>query len=1033
MQLSSWAIRRPIPTIVLFLLLTVMGIFSFLQLPVNATPNVSFPIVTVSISRAGASPDEMENSVTRQVETAVAGMAGVRHITSEISDGISVTTVEFRLGTDTDRAVNDVRNAVTQIRADLPQGIDEPLVERVEVEGGALSYYALESPEMDAAALSWFVDDTVSRRLLAVSGVQKVVRSGGSKREITVQLRPDRLEALGITADQVNSQLTQTNANIPAGRTMQGGSELSLRVLASAKGVDVLADTPIALSDGRRAKLSELAYVSDGHAEIRSRARLDGREVVGFNVFRAKGSSDTEVAKGVEAAVAALQKQHPEIRIRNVFSTVESTRESYDTAIDTLLEGALLTVLVVFLFLRNWRSTLVAAVALPLSILPAFVVMYAFDYTLNNVTLLGLTLVVGILVDDAIVEIENIENHLAMGKRPFLAAIDAADAIGFAVVAITGTIVAVFLPVSFISGLVGQYFSQFGITVSAAVLSSLLTARLATPLLAAYLLQPHKGATSDERTHGFFMGSYLKLLTWALQHRKTTMLAGGLVLAASFAMLPLLPTGFIPKSDVGYSQITVSLPPGSTLAETDRTLHALSDGIRRHPEVAAVYAAAGSDSDTAKGELLVRLKAHGERDISQSAFEQKLRGELAQTPDIRFFFKNENAQRDINIILTGDDAAKLSETARKLKTQMQGVAGAANVQINEPLPKPELQIRLLPDEAARAGVTPQAVGNLLRIASIGGQDAESARYNLSDRQISIRTALPENARNDIQTLKNLRVPSSNGGSVPLHTVADIRYAAGSATITRFDRERRISVEADLNSGHTIGEVLTQINALPVMQNLPAGVRTPEYGDAEYMNEMFSRFGMAMGFGVLMVLVVLVLLFRDFLQPVTIITALPLSLGGALGGLLLYGAALDLSSVIGILMLMGIVTKNSILLVDFIIEKRRHGMARARAIYRSGAERARPIIMTTIAMAAGMLPSVFAGGSGAAFRAPMAVVVICGLIVSTALSLVFVPVFYSLADDLRQWLAPRLARLTSVTAEDREAAERVGNGSTGKYG
>ena len=440
----------------------------------------------------------------------------------------------------------------------------------------------------------------------------------------------------------------------------------------------------------------------------------------------------------------------------------------------------------------------------------------------------------------------------------------------------------------------------------------------------------------------------------------------------------------------------------------------------------AVYAAAGSESDTAKGELLVRLKAHGERDISQSEFEQKLRGELVQTPDIRFFFKNENAQRDINIILTGDDAAKLSETARKLKTQMQGIAGAANVQINEPLPKPELQIRLLPDEAARAGVTPQAVGNLLRIASIGGQDAESARYNLSDRQISIRTALPENARNDIQTLKNLRVPSSNGGSVPLHTVADIRYAAGSATITRFDRERRISVEADLNSGHTIGEVLTQINALPVMQNLPAGVRTPEYGDAEYMNEMFSRFGMAMGFGVLMVLVVLVLLFRDFLQPVTIITALPLSLGGALGGLLLYGAALDLSSVIGILMLMGIVTKNSILLVDFIIEKRRHGTARARAIYRSGAERARPIIMTTIAMAAGMLPSVFAGGSGAAFRAPMAVVVICGLIVSTALSLVFVPVFYSLADDLRQWLAPRLARLTSVTAEDREAAERVGN-------
>ena len=1024
MQMSSWAIRRPIPTIVLFLLMTVMGALSFMRLPVNANPSVSFPIVTVSVARAGASPDELENSVTRRVETAVAGMAGVRHITSEISDGLSITTVEFQLQTDTDRAVNDVRNAVTQIRSDLPQDIEEPIVEHVDWEGGALSYYALESPEKNAAELSWFVDDTISRRLLAVPGVQKVERTGGTTREITVALRPERLAALGITADQVNSQLAQTNADIPAGRSVQGGPELTLRVLASAGGVDALADTPIALSDGRRAKLSELAYVSDGHSEIRSRARLDGREVIGFNVFRAKGSSDTEVAKGVEAAVAGLQNQYPDIRIRNVHSTVDSTRENYDTAIDTLLEGAALTVLVVFLFLRNWRSTLVAALALPLSILPAFAVMYAFGYTLNSVTLLGLTLVIGILVDDAIVEIENIENHLAMGKRPFQAAIDAADAIGFAVVAITGTIVAVFLPVSFISGIVGRYFSQFGITVSAAVLSSLLTARLATPLLAAYLLQPHKGATSAERAHGFFMRSYLKLLTLALTHRKTTLTAGVLVLAASFAMLLPLPTGFMPKSDVGYSRITVSLPPGSTVAQTDRVLHTLSDGIRRHPEVARVFATAGSGGDTAKGELLVRLRDHKERDVSLSAFEQKLRGTLAQTPDIRYAFQNENIQRDINIILTGNDPAQLSATARKLKNQMQGIAGAANVQVNEPLSRPGLQIRLLPDEAARAGVTPQAVGTLLRIATIGGLDSESARYNLSDRQISIRTVLPENARDDIQTLKNLRVPSSNGGTVPLHTVADIRYAAGSAAITRFDRERRISIEADLNSGHTVGEVLEQANALPAMQNLPAGIRTPEYGDAEYMGEMFEQFGMAMGFGVLMVLVVLILLFRDFLQPVTIITALPLSLGGALGGLLLYGAALDLSSVIGILMLMGIVTKNSILLVDFIIEKRRHGVARARAIYQSGAERARPIIMTTIAMVAGMLPAVFAGGSGAAFRSPMAVAVICGLIVSTALSLVFVPVFYSLTDDLRRWLAPRLSRLTSVTAEDREAAERA---------
>ena len=486
MKLSSWAIRRPIPTIVLFLLLSALGAVSFQRLPVNANPNVSFPIINISISRSGAAPEELENAVTRRVESAVAGMAGVRHITSEISDSLSTTTVEFQLHVDTDRAMNDVRNAIAQIRADLPAGIDEPLIERVDVEGGALAYYALESPDMDTAALSWFIDDTVSRRLLAVSGVQQVTRNGGSKREITVTLRPERLESLGISAAQINSQLVQTNVDVPAGRLTTDGGERSLRVPGSAAGVPALAATPIALNDGRRVPLGELADIRDGHGEIRSRARLNGREVVGFSVYRSKGTSDTTVASGVEQTVAALQAENPHIRIRQVHSSVDATRENYHTAIDTLIEGAVLTVLVVYLFLRDWRATLVAAIALPLSILPAFLVMQLSGYTLNSVTLLGLTLVIGILVDDAIVEIENIDKHLMLGKRPYRAAIDAADAIGFAVIAITGTIVAVFLPVSFTGGMIGQYFSQFGTTVSAAVLASLLTARLATPLLAAY-------------------------------------------------------------------------------------------------------------------------------------------------------------------------------------------------------------------------------------------------------------------------------------------------------------------------------------------------------------------------------------------------------------------------------------------------------------------------------------------------------------------------------------------------------------------
>lgn len=517
------------------------------------------------------------------------------------------------------------------------------------------------------------------------------------------------------------------------------------------------------------------------------------------------------------------------------------------------------------------------------------------------------------------------------------------------------------------------------------------------------------------------MRAYLRLLEWTLRHRKTALSAAALILAASWQLLPLLPTGFMPRADTGFSQLNINLPPGSTLAQTDATLRHLSDITNRYPAVAHTYTIAGTGGDTAKGEILIRLRPHQARTQSPRAFEQQLRDDLAAIPDIRFAFKNEEAQRDINIILTGQDPAALSTTAHTLKQQIQNVAGIANIQTNEPLPKTEQRVRLNPQEAARLGVTPQAVGDLLRLATLGSSDSESARHNLHDRQITIRTILPESVRRDPTQLQNLRVPAANG-SVPLHTIATLYTASGNATISRFDRERRISVEADLKDGYTIGSVLDAVNTLPIMQNLPAGIHNPEYGDSEYMNEMFEQFGLAMGFGVLMVYLVLVLLFRDILQPVTILTALPLSLGGALGALLAYGAALDLSSVIGILMLMSIVTKNSILLVDFVIENRRHGMARATALVQAGAERARPIIMTTIAMVAGMVPAVLAGGSGAAFRAPMAVAVIGGLTVSTALSLIFVPVTYSLLDDLRHWLAPRLVRLTSVTAADRAAAE-----------
>lgn len=1020
-KISSWAIRHPIPIIVLFLLLTALGIRAFQALPINADPDMRFPMVNITVTQTGASADELENTVTHRVEDAVAGMAGVRHITSTITEGSSVTTVEFRLETDTDRAVNDVRNAITQIRGNLPQNIDNPVVERMDTEGGALGYYAVQSPNMNQTELSWFIDDAVSRELLAVNGVQQVKRLGGEKREVRVALQSAKLNALGITAEQVSQQLAQTNANVPAGRVQWFDQEQSIRVVGSQPSLADLANLPIALSDYRKVKLAELATISDSHADVRSRTRLNGREVLGFQVFRSKGSSDTVVEKGVQQALQTLAANYPDIQITEVHNSVNTTKENYDVAISTLLEGAALTVLVVWLFLRNWRATLVAAIALPLSILPAFWIMKLLGYTLNSISLLAITLVIGILVDDAIVEIENIETHIHQGKRPFQAALDASDAIGLAVVAITASIVAVFLPVSFIDGMTGQYFGQFGITVAAAVLSSLLVARLATPLLAAYLLQPTAAKTSVITSSSKLKQGYLTLLAKALHFRKTTLLLGSVFLVASAMILPQLPTGFVPKGDTGMSQLDVTLPPSSTLAQTDEILQKIDRTIRQYDEVALVFTTAGS-GEINKGEVLIRLKPHQVRSISQKEFEDKLRETLKQFADVRITFRNEMAARDVSILLTGNDPIKLQQTANELKQQMQGLSSVENVQINAPLMKPEVQIKLRADEAAKAGVSPQAVGNLLQIATLGSTDGNAARFNLPDRQIPIRVTLAENERNQPEVIRQLRVASSNGGTVPLNTVADIQFGAGSASLERFDRERRIAVEADLALGQTIGTALSQINELPIMQNLPDGVRVPSSGDAEMMDEMFSQFGFAMAAGVVMVLLVLVLLFKDFLQPLTILTALPLSIGGAAVGLLAYGAALDMSSVIGILMLMGIVTKNSILLVDFVIGKRQQGMARHQALIQSGSERVRPILMTTIAMVAGMVPAVFASGAAAAFRAPMAIAVICGLTASTLLSLVFVPVVYSLMDDLRNWLAPKLAKLTSVTAEERAKAE-----------
>ena len=1030
-NISSWAIRRPIPTLVLFLLLTLVGIQSFLKLPVNANPRVDFPVVTVSIAQAGAAPAELETQVTRRVEGAISGLAGIRHIQSTIGDGLSTTTVEFQLGIDTARATNDVRQAVLQIRTEMPRDIEEPIIASLDVEGGAILYFAVRAPQMSPVDLSWFVDETIARELLTTKGVQRVQRLGGVSREITVQLDPDQLIAFGITAEDINNQVQAFNTNVPGGRSRLNEKEQSIRAVGGAITAGELAERPISLRNGQWTTLATLGKVTDGSAEPRELSRLDGEPVVGFSVFRSKGSSDTAVENGVDATIDRLTDTYPGVEIDRVLSTVDYTRASYEIAMETLIEGAVLTVVVVFFFLRDWRATLIAAVAMPLSILPTFAAMLWLDFTLNSITLLALTLVIGILVDDAIVEVENIDRHLHMGKRPFQASIDAADQIGFAVLAITATIVAVFLPVSFIGGVIGQYFKQFGLTVSVAVLASMLVARLVTPLMAAYLLAPKAMKAAEHGAPKSRLGrAYVALLELALRHRLKTCGIGVLVLVGSFLLVPLLPSGFLPSDDRGLSRVQIELPPESTLRDTDDAVQSVMTALRQMPEVKSIFASVGRTDDgpdVARASLLVNLVPSSERTLSQRQFELAAASLIARTPNIRFAFQNENAARDISIILVGDAPEKLAAAALAVETGMRDLTGIANVQTIEPLPRAELQIRPRFDEAARLGISTQSIAAVMRIATTGDTDANSAKFNIGDRQVPIRVMIDRGAQSNLDTLGMLRVSVANG-SVPLMSIADLSVSEGPGQLNRFDRQRRVTISADL-AGIPLGVALERIHALPAMAALPAGVREVQYGDAEYIGEMFQSFSAAMLFGLLMVLAVLVVLFKDFLQPITILVALPLSVGGAIVGLMLYGGALDLPAIIGLLMLMGIVTKNSILLVEFAIEKRNSGLDRHRALVESGVERARPIIMTTLAMVAGMMPAALGVGADAGFRAPMAIAVIGGLITSTLLSLVFVPVVFTYMDDLRGWLGRRLQRLTSVTAADRAGAEQLMTGGS----
>ncbi|WP_018388170.1 efflux RND transporter permease subunit [Ancylobacter sp. FA202] len=1033
LNVSAWAIRKPVPSIVLFVVLTAIGLYTFDRLPITRMPNIDVPIVSVAITQPGAAPSELESQVTKIVETSIAGVQGVKHISSTITEGSSVTVVEFQLETQVDRAVNDVRDAVTKVRTDLPQDIEEPLVQRVDVEGMAIVTYAASAPAMTPEELSWFVDDTLVRALQGVRGVAQVKREGGVEREIRISLDPDKLAALGVTAADVNRQLAATNVDLAGGRGEIGTQEQSVRTLGGANTVADLAETRIALPGGRHVRLADLGTVTDGAAEPRIFARLDGMPVVAFGVYRAKGFSDVVVAESTAQALRDLEKRHPDVSITLIDSTVKYTEADYTSAMHTLIEGAVLAVIVVMLFLRDWRATIITATAIPLSILPTFWVMDMLGFSLNGVSLLAVTLVTGILVDDAIVEIENIVRHMRMGKSAYRAAIDAADEIGLAVVATTLTIVAVFLPVSFMGGIAGQYFRQFGITVAVAVLFSLLVARLLTPMLAAYFM---RDLGHREKPDGWLKRAYVALLLRSIRYRFLTVAAGIVLFIGSMWLSTLLPSGFIPNADVSRSVLALELPPGATLESTREAVDEITGLLKAQPEVASVFATAGSGSagdsvssggEVRKATIIVNLVPRSDRAATQKEFEMRLREEIARLPDLRFNFGASGGAgpggREFTVILSGSDGALVEAKALELEREIRDkVKGLSNVQTSAALERPELRVVPKLAEAAEMGVSVADIAETVRIATLGDVSQNLAKFSAGDRQIPIRVQLDEKARADLSTFETLKVRTAAGASVPLLSVADISFGTGPSSLNRYDRARRVAIEADLAGETQLGEALAEVYALPGAKSLPASVVLKETGDAEIMAEVFGGFATAMAAGVMMVLAVLVLLFANVLQPITILIALPLSVGGAFIALLVTHNAMTLPVVIGFLMLMGIVTKNTILLVDFAIEAVHAGVDRTTALIDAGRKRAQPIVMTTIAMVAGMMPSALGLGEGGTFRAPMAIAVIGGLIASTVLSLVFVPAVFTLMDDLGRLMARIFGRF--IGARDEEDAHHA---------
>ncbi|ASW10717.1 efflux RND transporter permease subunit [Rhizobium sp. 11515TR] len=1034
MNFSAWSIRNPVPAILLFVMLGFGGLWAFKQLAIQNFPDMDLPTINISATLDGAAPTQLETEVARTIEDSLATLSYLDHITTTITDGTVSIKVSFKLDKDSEAALNEVRNAVDSVKADLPAQMETPSVTKSTVQSAALVTYAIRSTNLNETELSWFIDNDLTKALLSVPGVGQVNRIGGIDREVHVDLDPSTMASLGVTAATVSSQLKAVQADTSGGLGEIGEARQTLRTLGNLPSVEALRALRIPLANGQAVRLDDIASVRDSFASRTSMAYLDGKPIVAVEIKRSKGFSDSGVAAAVDVAIKKFTAAHPNVQIDQAYSTIGPIIENYHGSMHMLYEGAILAIVVVWIFLRDWRATILSAVALPLSVIPTFLAMYFAGFSLNIITLLALSLVVGILVDDAIVEIENIARHLQMGKRPIDAAMEAANEIGLAVIATTFTLVAVFLPTAFMGGIPGLLFRQFGITAAVAVLASLVVARLLTPMMAAYFMK----ASPSEEKDGRIMRTYMRIAKAALNYRKTTVAITVVIVGLSLSTIPFLKSGFLPASDDARTQITLTMQPGSTIQQTAAMTRRAADIVGELPDVTHVFSSVGSSSsgggidssstsDVASSTIVVVLTPISQRDRKQSEIENNIRQALSALPGVRVEVGSGGNGTKLEITLAGDDAGVLDSAGAALEEQLRTLRGIGAVTSTAARQAPEIQ--LMPDfaRAAALGITSNAIASAVRVATNGEYSSDLPKLTLPQRQIPIVVRFSRETRTNLDDIKNMRVVGTNG-SVDLGSIADIRIGGSPSEIDRIDRMRNVTISVELN-GRILGDVNREAQALPALKHLPQGVTLVEQGELQRSSELFQSFGLAMAIGIFCIYAVLVLLFHDFLQPLTLLMALPLSLGGALLPLVLTGTSFSMAAVIGLLMLMGVVTKNSILLIEYAIMSRRQGMSRFDALIDACHKRARPIVMTTIAMASGMLPVALSlTGGDSSFRQPMAIVVIGGVTMSTLLSLIVIPVIFTFVDDLETVLKRLLRRIGLSPESATEAPAPVDRGA-----